>query len=131
MRELREKTAIRLTLKMWRWLAKTGKVKQEYFDIVDKRENQPCMLCFLCEYAEQHRTRMTICHACPYYKRYGRCINADAPRIDPTHPYSVWSSTDIPDSRKKWASECGKQLEALVTGDPVKKVTENSLQGMQ
>lgn len=110
MRELKRETAIRLTLKMWRWLAKTGEEeKYRYFTEVEHREGWPYNSCFLCEYAKQ---RGSVCGACPYHRQHGRCLPYEGSG-DKSRPYSMWARATTDSARKKWAKECIEQLKTL------------------
>ena len=120
MRKLSRKIAIQKTLEMWKWLAKTGKDKDDYF--AGNRMVQPTSQCYLCEYAEQqdlkHGRGNVECPPCPYFQLYGRCISSGY-GTEYT-PYAQWvraSTTfvgivDVTDV-KRWAKEIVEQLETL------------------
>jgi len=109
MRKLTEGRAIKLTLKMWRWMAETGKGKEDYFELADKGKNKPHSECFLCDYNDQNM-REVCCVLCPYYRVYGHCNNFGAPY---SKWYDCWIRYDIEGARI-YAGEFVKELEALL-----------------
>ncbi|KKL51267.1 hypothetical protein LCGC14_2297160 [marine sediment metagenome] len=98
MRLTKEK-AIELTLELWRFLAETGKQKEEWtgwwkYGKVD-------MHCFLCEY-----TKSSVCLECPYFQEFGMCAHKGM-------PYFKWRGVVTPKARKKYAQQIVEQLEQL------------------
>jgi len=98
--KLTKRKAIELSIELWAWLAETGLRKYDYFE--KRRGNIPFLACFLCEYDKQHGGN---CSNCPFYKRYGHCMESY---------YCKWCMSDTEADRKKYATEFLAQLKELL-----------------
>lgn len=112
MRKITRETAIKLTRKQWRWLAMTGGMKEDYFNVADHRQSRPILECFLCEYSDQQNS-LDSCSACPYYQTFGRCV-VGLFDSDPEKPFSMWEAAKTDSERKMWAEKVVEQLDTLV-----------------
>ena len=107
METLERETALRLTLEMWKWMAKTGEHKTDYF-IHKRSKTIPLMECFLCEYSVQQvggRIPL-ICSYCPYLQKHGHCQRYNS-------NYNKWALSHANAETKYWAGEIVKELEVL------------------
>lgn len=83
------KEAVRLSIKLWEWLAETGLLKYEWpeWKTNGGQYDEQFYHCFMCTYDSDLNSEYCIgerCAYCPYYQHYGiRCY-------DPTQPYSRW-----------------------------------------
>ncbi len=109
--ELTEKRAIKESKPLWTFLAKTGKLKEDWpeWDESDdhyifKGEDIP-EGCFLCEYSF-NRHDATPCAPCPYYRMFGHCLKRGA-------PFDNWTLATTEEGRKKYAQEFLNQLNML------------------
>jgi hypothetical protein len=82
--------AKRAALKMWRWLAKTGLEKNDYFTVYPKEEGKYILSCPLCDYFNQE------CAACP---------------LDCTVEWVAWCTLKDAEDRKNIAAGIVKQIE--------------------
>lgn len=105
--KLTKKKAIDLSVKLWTWLAETGKEKEGWPGWVRNGGKHPDSAsdCFLCEYS-RHGHASWSCETCPYYCIYDHCMNSDS-------PYSKWEDALSDAARKRYAQQFLKQLKKL------------------
>lgn len=103
--KLSRKKAIKLCIELWTWLAKTGKLKEdwpEWEKYGDIAEN-----CWFCEYDSQQQNyksnfNLAGCRYCPLIKKLGlHCRDTY---------YRKWYSAKTPKTRKKYAKLFLKQI---------------------
>ncbi len=110
---LTEKRAIKESKPLWAFLAKTGKLKEDWpewdeasnesdYYVFDGKEITAG--CFLCEYS--NRQGKWACDACPYYQEFEYCYNEGA-------SFRLWSIAETKKDRKKYAQEFLDQLNQL------------------
>ena len=75
--KLTKREALRKSIEMWDWLAKTGNSKLDWFKF-KRITDIPSSGCYLCEWAEQNNPAH-CCDRCPLY-----------PCIDDSEPYKMW-----------------------------------------
>ena len=102
-----EKKARGIAIKLWTWLAKTGKEdKTEWpgWEKYGRMEND----CPLCEYGlRKRKVDEPICHYCTYMEVFGGCMSGK------TQYYVLWSEAETPEERKKYAKLFLEQLKTL------------------
>jgi len=104
--KLTKKRAIDLSIELWEYLKDTGKYKGDW----PKWESLGEFLfdCPLCEYQDGHGWDWVdnTCTSCPYYQKYMRCSENEAPFIE-------WTKARTKGGRKKYASLFLEQLKAI------------------
>lgn len=115
MKHLSRKKSIELCIKLWTWLAKTGKSKKEW-PKWDKWKNyyggNIKNNCWFCYYGEQQRLRYGAsslsCNYCPLYKRVKvHCM-------DDKNPFWIWFyKAKTKQRRKKYAKLFLKQIKEI------------------
>lgn len=121
MKKLTKATALAVTLLLWKWLAETGGVKDDW-PVFKAYKDKPMNLCFLCEYDLQ-RSKATNsgaqCTYCPYHKHFGHpCYEDDnSDNWDAETAYGEWerATEDNADAETLMhlAAEFVKELEEL------------------
>ena len=103
---LTEIESVRKSVGQWEWLAGTGKRKHEWPEWVWNGGQYAAVTadCFLCEYAKD---KLGGCRACPYYKKYGHCMNLKS-------PYRRWICVRTEEDKKKYARRIVEQLKEIL-----------------
>jgi len=104
---LTKKRAVQITIRLWEWLAKTGKYKHEWPQW--KHYGDMAVHCPLCEYHWRHwqLKRSTIrCVYCPYYQVFGYCNEGGSPFFD-------WSFARTKAKRQHNAAQFVNQLKQI------------------
>ena len=116
--KLTKKKAIEFCKRMWARFAKTGETKDDYKYTKKELEHcgpkgfSPLSDCWFCEYGVQriqNEYEEKACDFCPYYKKYGHCNEDGA-------PYNKWVYARFARTRKKYAAQFLKKIEALERG---------------
>ena len=114
--KLTKKKAIEFCKRMWTRFAKTGETKEDYKYTKEELAYcepypEPANDCWFCEYDNHKRVvgEMAYCDFCPYHKKYGHC-NEDGT------PYNKWAHARCDRTRKKYAAQFLKKIEALERG---------------
>lgn len=117
--KLTKKKAIELSIKLWTWLAETGKEKEEW-PVWDKYDYAILNDCFLCEYDDQKRGG---CNACPLTEKFSRQPSQKFGCYADDCAYSQWEKcesmfagqqkTAITEDHKKYAALFLAQLKEL------------------
>lgn len=112
MRLTREKE-LKFCIRLWTWLAKTGKGKEEYKYKKEELEycipvgSHPLYGCWFCEYTHQNGGHIPYrCPKCRYKKKYGHCESKD-------NPFIRWAQNYDPKIRKKYAKLFLEQIKSL------------------
>jgi hypothetical protein len=105
--ELTREQAIRLSREgLWTWLAETGAEFKEDWPEWDKY-GYILGRCFLCECVGYDSENAKInCFECPYYQKYGYCIQDDS-------PYNKWDHSKTIEDKMMYAGLFLKQLNTL------------------
>jgi len=104
MPELTREEAIDYNIELWTFCAETGKGKHEWKGW--ETHGHILNRCFLCEYTKGDDTGLPRCNLCPYYQKYGGCI-------DKSTPYYRWERARTGEARMKYAHQFLKQLKTL------------------
>lgn len=99
--KLTRKKAIELCIELWEWCAETGRVKHNWPGWKKYKNYKPedFSHCWLCIYTEYRS-----CHDCPWYKRFGHCLDG---------VYEYWDNTTSQSQRKKYAKLFLEQIKEL------------------
>lgn len=108
---LTKKQAIDFSIKLWEFLAGTGKEKEDWgeWDKYSEFASEGGAIdlgCFLCEYDLQQSSDEAICGFCPYNHKFGNCEE----RLS---PFSKWVNARFERTRKKYAKIFLEQLYQL------------------
>ena len=106
---LTRKKSIELCIVLWTWLAKTGKLKEEWPGW--KKHRYALNGCWLCEYSYQRQRAnkssrlQSFCIFCPYYKAICKeCFGSY---------YGNWADAKTPQTRKRYAKLFLEQIKTL------------------
>ena len=102
--KLTRQQAIDKSIELWKWLAETGKEKEDY---PWPRGKQPIDGCYLCEYALQVEDREDGEDACSYCPLAINDLNCG------TGNYYDWDDARTSTDRKKYAALFLEELKAL------------------
>ncbi len=109
---LTRKKELAFCIRLWTWLASTGKRKDEYeFTKEELKHTEPIgsvpmYHCWFCEYTHQHDGHdPRECPKCVYSKKYGFC--------EEDENYNKWGNAETPADRKKYAKLFLKEIKAL------------------
>ena len=117
---LTRKKAIELCIELWTWLAKTGKLKEDWpkWEEYSKKYGSDdiyspvCNHCWFCEYSCQRSSSMLLnCKFCPYRIKYGHCHSN---KKDVLNHYGHWFEAKTPRTRKKYAKLFLEQIKQTV-----------------
>lgn len=114
--ELTKKEALRLCVKLWRWLSETGRQKAFWpgWEINGGKYSEINSDCFLCEYIFQVTDpNKAVCYSCPLIDLWGIDDNDNnCPCMWKSSPYYKWYISFNSDDRKKYAKEIADFAEA-------------------
>lgn len=105
MKEITEKQAVDLCIRLWRWVVRTGRNKFSWpgwgtFKNVSH-------YCFLCEFSRQQGGK--LCDKCPYYLKFGySCFEDES-------PWHMYCTIHTPKD-KEYAKQFLEQLKELKKG---------------
>lgn len=100
-----KKQAIKISIELWTWLAKTGTDNKGHWGGWDEYGLMRSD-CSLCEYVA---TKRGGCNSCPYYLKFGMCTKDDT-------PYWQWNMSPTKRVRKEYARMFLEQLKQLQGG---------------
>ncbi len=111
--KLTQGKALAISIELWEWLAETGAKEKCEWNGWDKYGSM-LYSCPLCEYYRAYKRKYPLqeCGECPYYLKFGRCVNLNALTYNAT-PFLKWQSAITERSRKKYAKLFLKQLYQL------------------
>ena len=110
--KLTHKKAIALCIELWTWLAKTGKLKEDWPKW--EKYGAICQYCWFCEYDTQQKERYgqsKYCIYCPLVRILR--VKCESRIEDNDTFYEKWENAKTPHARKKYAGLFLKQIKSI------------------